>query len=211
MKRDSEEIVKTCHACQVLRDAIHTHPNTLQDMTTPWPFHTWGIHLIGPINPPSSGYIWILATTEYFTKWVEAIPLKKATGAAVANFIRRHIITRFGIPRRLISDNGTPFINKDMKGLTEAYYIKHGRSTLYYLQGNGQVEATNRVILKILKKMKQEYGGKWSDHLPDVLWACKSFVKTATGFLSFSLVYGTEAFNPVELLVPTPRVVLEES
>nr|XP_023873753.1 uncharacterized protein LOC111986358 [Quercus suber] len=57
MKRDSEELVKTCHACQVLRDAIYTNPNMLQDMTTPWPFHTWGLDLIGLINPPSSGYI----------------------------------------------------------------------------------------------------------------------------------------------------------
>ena len=133
MKNDSEELVKTCQACQILGDAIRTHPNVLQDMTTPWPFHTWGLDLIVPINPSSNGYIWIFAATEYFTKWVEAIPLKKATGAAIANFIRGHIITRFGIARRLISDNGTPFINKGMKGLTEAYCIKHGRSTPYYL------------------------------------------------------------------------------
>ena len=99
----------------------------------------------------------------------------------------------------MISDNEIPFINKDMKGLTETYYIKHGRSTPYYPQGNGQAEATNRVMLKILKKMKHEYGGKWSDHLADVLWACRSFVKTATGFSQFSLVYGTEAISPVEL------------
>ena len=51
MKRDSKELVKTCHTCQVLGDAIHTHPNVLQDMKTPWPFHTWGLDLIGPINP----------------------------------------------------------------------------------------------------------------------------------------------------------------
>ena len=88
---------------------------------------------MGPINPSSNGYIWILVATKYFTKWVEAIPLKKATGAAIANFVREHIITRFRIPKRLISDNGTSFINKDMKGLIEAYYIKHGRSTPYYL------------------------------------------------------------------------------
>ena len=211
MKRDFEELVKTCHAYQVLGDAIHTYPNVLQDMTTPWPFHTWGLDVIGPINPPSNGYIWILAATEYFTKWVETIPLKKATGVAVANFIRYHIITRFGIPRRLISDNRTPFISKDMKGLAEAYHIKHGRSTPYYPQGNGQAEATNRVMLKILKKMKQEYGGKWSDHLADVLWAYRSSVKTAIGFSPFSLVYGTEAISPVELVIPTLRVVLEES
>ena len=59
--------------------------------------------------------------------------------------------------------------------------------------------------------MKHGYGGKWSDHLADVLWAYKSSVKTTTGFLPFSLVYGTEAISPVELVIPTPRVVFEES
>ena len=66
-------------------------------------------------------------------------------------------------------------------------------------------------MLKILKKMKHEYGGKWSDHLTDVLWACRSFVKTATGFSPFSLVYGTKTISLMELVVPKPRVVLEEN
>ena len=103
------------------------------------------------------------------------------------------------------------FINKDIKNLTEAYYIKHRRSTPYYPQGNGQAEATNRVMLKILKKMKHEYGGKWSDHLADLLWAYRSFVKTTTRFSPFSLVYGIEAISPIELVVPESRVVLEEN
>ena len=136
--------------------------------------------------------------------------MKKATRAAVASFIREHISIRFGIPKSLIRDNGTPFINKDMKNLIKVYYIKYRRYTSYYPQGNGQVEATNRVILKILKKMKHEYEGKWSDHLTNVLWACRSSVKTATGFSPFSLVYGTEAISPVELVVSTLKVVLEE-
>ena len=84
MKNDSEELVKMCHACQVHGDAIHTHPNVLQDMTTPWSFYTWGLNLIRPINPLSNGHIWILTATKYYTKWVEVILLKKATGATVA-------------------------------------------------------------------------------------------------------------------------------
>ena len=59
--------------------------------------------------------------------------------------------------------------------------------------------------------MKHEYGGKWSDHLANVLWACRNSMKTATGFSLFSLIYGTEAISPMELVVPTPRVVLEEN
>ena len=59
--------------------------------------------------------------------------------------------------------------------------------------------------------MKYEYGGKWSDHLTDVLWAYRSSLKTFIGFSPFSLVYGTEAISPVELVIPTPRVVVKES
>ena len=59
--------------------------------------------------------------------------------------------------------------------------------------------------------MKREYEGKWSDHLTDVLWACRSSLKITTGFSQFFLVYGTEAISPVELVIPMPRVVLEEN
>uniref|UniRef100_A0A2N9G4I2 Integrase catalytic domain-containing protein n=1 Tax=Fagus sylvatica TaxID=28930 RepID=A0A2N9G4I2_FAGSY len=194
MKKDAADFVKTCHTCQVQANLIHTHPTSLQNMATPWPFHTWGLDLIGPINPASGGYIWILVATEYFTKWAEAIPLRKATGAAVANFIRKHIITRFGIPYKLISDNGTPFINKDMREVLEHYQVKHRRSTPYYPQGNGQAEATNRMLLRILSKMVFDYGNDWRAHLADVLWAYRSSPKIATGFTPFSLVYGIDTY-----------------
>ena len=121
MKKDATDFVKTCHTCQIQANLIHTHPTNLQNMATPWPFHTWGLDLIGPINPASGGYIWILVATEYFTKLVEAIPLRKVTGAAILNFIREHIITCFGISYKLISDNGTPFINKDVREVLEHY------------------------------------------------------------------------------------------
>uniref|UniRef100_A0A2N9HTM4 Integrase catalytic domain-containing protein n=1 Tax=Fagus sylvatica TaxID=28930 RepID=A0A2N9HTM4_FAGSY len=153
------------------------------------------------------GHIWILVATEYFTKWVEAVSLRKATGAAVANFIREHIITRFGIPYKLICDNGTPFVNKDVRELLEHYQVKHRRSTPYYPQGNGQAEATNRMLLRILSKMVFDYGSNWNSHLADVLWAYRSSPKTATGFTPFSLVYGTDTISPTELVVPTPRVL----
>jgi ribonuclease HI len=207
MKRDTADFVKACHTCQMQANLIHTHPTNLQNMATPWPFHTWGLDLIGPINPPSGGYIWILAATEYFTKWVEAIPLRKATGAAVANFIREHIITRFGIPHKVISDNGTPFVNKDVREVLEHYRIKHRRSTPYYPQGNGQAEATNRMLLRILSKMVFYYGKGWNSHLADVLWAYRGSPKTATSFTPFSLVYGTDVISPPELLVPSPRIL----
>ena len=63
--------------------------------------------------------------TKYFTKWVEAIPLRKATGGAMASFIKENIIVRFGLPHRIISDNGMPFVNKKVRKMLEFYQVKH--------------------------------------------------------------------------------------
>ena len=108
---------------------------------------------MGPVNPPSCGYIWILVATEYFTKYAEAISLCKAIGGAVANFIKENIIVRFGVSHRIISDNGTPFVNSDVRKMLEFYQVKHYRSSFYYPQGNGQAEATNMTLIKIISKM----------------------------------------------------------
>ena len=137
-------------------------------MVTPWPFHAWGLDLVGPVNPPSRGYIWILVATEYFTNWAEAVPLRKATGGEVANFIKENII-RFGVPHKIISDNGTPFVNSDVRKMLEFYKVKHHRSSPYYPQGNGQAEATNKTLIKIISKISQEYTEGWAMHLPDTL------------------------------------------
>uniref|UniRef100_A0A2N9EJ59 Integrase catalytic domain-containing protein n=1 Tax=Fagus sylvatica TaxID=28930 RepID=A0A2N9EJ59_FAGSY len=187
MSAEAAEIQSQCPTCQ-----FHYSNEEISSALSIW---------------ASGGYIWILVATEYFTKWVEAIPLRKATGAAVANFIREHIITRFGIPYKLITDNGTPFINKDVREVLEHYRVKHRRSTPYYPQGNGQAEATNRMLLRILSKMVFDYGNDWKAHLADVLWAYRSSPKTATGFTPFSLVYGTDTISPTELVVPSPRVM----
>ena len=88
--------------------------------------------MVGPINPPSRGYIWILIVTEYFTKWAEAVLLQKATGGAVANFIKENIIVRFRVPHKIISDNGTPFVNSDVRKMLEFYQVKHHRLSPYY-------------------------------------------------------------------------------
>ena len=90
-------------------------------------------------------------------------------GGAVANFIKEDIIVRFGVPHRIISDNGTPFINSEMRKMLEFYQIKHHRLSPYYPQRNRQAEATNKTLIKIISKMSQEYTGGWVTHLPNAL------------------------------------------
>ena len=77
--------------------------------------------------------------TKHFTKWVEAIPLKKATGVAISNFICKHIITWFGVPTNLISDNGTPFVNKDVRSLLKSIALSIGDLLHIALKGTARL------------------------------------------------------------------------
>ena len=208
MENDAFNFAKKCVACQKHGNAIHAPAVALHSLTTPWPFHTWAFDLIGPIHPSSRGCIWILVGTECFTKWVEAIPLKKATGPAVANFMKEHIICRFGIPKRVLSDNGTPFVNSHVRQLLASYGIDHAKSTPYYPKGNGQAEATNKTLLKVLSRMVHDNHKEWHDKLPLALWAYRTSKRSPTQATPFSLVYGAEAIMPIEVLVPSARLAI---
>jgi hypothetical protein len=72
--------------------------------------------LIGQINPPSSKeHRFVLLATDYFNKWIEAIPLKKVTSENMVEFVKEHIIYRFGIPQTITTDQGTQFTSQSSK------------------------------------------------------------------------------------------------
>ena len=70
----------------------------------------WGLDFIGLINPPSSArHKWVLIVTDYFTKWIEAVPLKDANESAILGFYE-DLVCRFGVPDFIISDNALAFV-----------------------------------------------------------------------------------------------------
>jgi hypothetical protein len=74
----------------------------------PWPFRGWAIDLIKQIYPPSSkGHIFVLVSTDYFTKWVEAIPIKTVTSGNMIDFFNERIVYQFGIPQTITTDQGS--------------------------------------------------------------------------------------------------------
>src|SRR3954468_1650858 len=108
----------------------------------PWPFSGWALDLIGEIHPKSSKVQrYILVGIDYFTKWVEAIPLANVDQEAVIEFIQKHIIYRFGIPESITTDQGSVFTGRKMQDFAKEIGFKLFTSTPYYAQANGQVEA----------------------------------------------------------------------
>ena len=95
-----------------------------------------------------------------------------------------------------------------MDTLVQEYGIQHHRSSAYKPQTNGAVQAANKNIKRILRKMV-ETSRDWSEKLPFALWAYRTSFRTSTGATPYSLVYGMEAVLPVEIEIGSLRVALE--
>jgi hypothetical protein len=148
------KFAKRCHECQIHGNFIHQPHELLHPTSMSWPSEMWGMDVVGPIHPTSSkGHKFILVATDYFSKWVEVVALIEVKAKNVENLIRTNLIYRFGVSSRMISDNGSNFRSKQVERMCAKFKIKHSFSTGYNLFANGQAEAFNKVLCKLLKKM----------------------------------------------------------
>ncbi|KAL2230940.1 UNVERIFIED_CONTAM: Gag-Pol polyprotein [Sesamum indicum] len=167
----------------------------------------WGIDIVGPFPPTQAQKKFIIVAVEYFSKWVKAKAVAKISEKEVINFIWKNIICRFGIPRVLISDNGTQFQGRKITEWCKELKIAQHFTAVANPQANGQTEVTNRTILQHLKT-RLENKGSWVDELPGVLWAYRTTPRSASGETPFCLVYGTEAIILAEIGEESQRVAL---
>ena len=178
-------------------------------MSSPWPITAWGMDIIDPIEPAASnGDKFILVAIDYFTKWAEAASYKSETKRVVADFIRDNLICRSGVPESIITDNGVNLNSHLMRDIYEQFKITHQNSTAYHPQINGAVEAANKNIKKILRKIIDNHRG-WQEMFPYALLGYRTTVGTSTGATPYFLVYGTKAFIPAEVEISPLRIIQE--
>ncbi|XP_020677181.2 uncharacterized protein K02A2.6-like, partial [Dendrobium catenatum] len=147
MVRDCIDHAKRCHECQIYGDVIHQPPNTLHSTLASWPFECWGTDIFGPIDPPSSpGHRFILAATDYFSKLTEVAPFREVTSEQVIYFFTHNVVYRFGVPRRIILDNGTAFKSTKIYKFVDRHKIDWRYSYIYNPRANGLAEAFNKTL-----------------------------------------------------------------
>jgi ribonuclease HI len=109
--QDAVEMVKSCKACQFHAKQIHTPTQALQMILPSWPFTVWGVDILRPFPRVIGGYWYLFVAIDKFTKWPEATPMVNITQGAAVAFLKS-IVYRFGVPSRIITDNGTQFTSQ---------------------------------------------------------------------------------------------------
>ncbi|XP_052739581.1 uncharacterized protein LOC128198386 [Bicyclus anynana] len=154
-------------------------------------FETIAIDLFGPLPSAPDGKAWILIVQDNATRWVELFALESATAEACAETLLNEVILRYGLPRRLTSDNGSQFVSAVMQKLCFCLGIKHTFTPIYHPQAN-PVERRNRDLKTQLGILVEGNHSSWPEKLPSIRFAMNTSVCTSTEKTPAYLTFGRE-------------------
>ncbi|XP_021986282.1 uncharacterized protein LOC110882608 [Helianthus annuus] len=171
MHVDALKELRKCDSCQRHSPKTLRLKDDLIPVSTAWPFQQWGIDMVGPFPDAPGAVKFIIVAVDYFTKWMEAKALTSTTAMMVRKFIWEHVICRFGLPLKIVTDNGTNFASEDLQKWMKEMNIEHTFSSVAHPQGNGQVKSVNKSIVEGIKARLGTKRRGWVDELPSILWA----------------------------------------
>ena len=136
--------------------------------------------------------------------------MRKVTAQSAVKFFKG-LVYHFGVPNRIITDNGTQFMSRTFMQYIQDLGNKVCFASVSHPRSNGLAERANAEVLRGHKTRtfdkQRKCGRYWIDELPTVLWSIRTTPNRATGQTPFSLVYGAEAVLPTELIYGSPRVL----
>ena len=187
---DVAHYCRTCAVCQktVKKGKVFKAPLIVIPPVDE-PFARIAMDIEGPLVRSEKGNRFILVVCDYGTKYPEAIPLKTIDAETIANALI-DIFSRTGIPREILSDQGSNFMSATIKHLCSLLHIKKLKTSPYHPQANGLVENFNGTLKKMLKCYSDETAKDWDKNIPYVLFAYREAKHETTGFYPFEMFYG---------------------
>ena len=200
MTKDVTNHLKTCLPCAKFNPRRRKPPDALQPLSPPdgvWQLISMDFH--GPIVPLSQqGNRYIISATDILSKFVVTKAVKDCTAQTTARFIKEDIISKFGTPRCILTDNGTHFTAALMTELFKILGITHLYATPYHPQTNGQIERYNSTMDAKIAILSNERKTNWDDQLPLVTFNYNSSIHANTHQVPFEMMYGRRPTMPFD-------------
>lgn len=211
LDKDVKHHVKTCDLCQRKKSLNRKSEGLMIPMPIPHQvFETIGMDLMGPMPISSNKYSHIIVITDYLSKYVIAKPLRKTTTDKIIEIVRKHVFYVHGIPKTIITDNGSNLTSRTIREVYDKFKITHKTTSPYRPQTNGQTERYNRVLGTQLAIFANQNTRKWDQYIDALVFAYNTTVHTSHLNTPYHLVFGREPIKPIDQYVKK-RLVTSDS
>ena len=200
--RDVADYCRSCPECQKCTRRRVPRAPMIPIPSVTVPFERIAMDLIGPLPRSRSGNRYVLVVCDYGTRYPEAVPLKSIDAEHIAEELVK-MFARVGIPKEILTDQGSNFTSQLLAELYRLLHVKALRTSPYHPQTDGLVERFNQTLKGMLRKNATEDGKDWDALIPFVLFAYREVPQESTGFSPFELMYGREVRGPLDVLKET--------
>jgi transposase InsO family protein len=200
MREDIRVWIKKCENCAQNKPPTRTPRAPLGNMATGAPMDRLATDILGPLPETARGNKYILLVTDHFSKWVEIFPVPDQTAVTCARVILMEVISRFGCPLSMHTDQGRNYERALFAELCRLLDIKKTRTTARNPRCNGQAERFNRTLLRMIKAYLKGEQEDWDLHLGCLAAAYRTTPHDSTTLTPNLIVLGREVRLPAELV-----------
>ena len=197
---DIQRFCRSCDACQ--KTSCRGRVKKVPLITTPLieePFARVAVDIVGPLPRTNSGKKYILTMVDYATRFPDAIALSGISAEQVSDGLIE-FFSRLGIPKEILSDQGTQFTSELMREVSKLLQSRQIFTTPYHAMSNGLCEKFNGTLKSCLRRVAYKEPKSWDKHIAPLLFAYRETPQASTGFSPFELVFGHRVKGPLTIL-----------
>lgn len=196
MKKDIKGYIRKCPSCQINKTNFKPSKAPMEVTTTSsQPFERLAIDVVGPLPLTINGNRFILTMQDDLTKYSYAVPISNHEAQTIATELSK-FITLFGIPKTILSDQGSDFTSQLMRNVSKLFQTKHIFSSPYHPQTNGALERSHLTLKDYLKHYINEKQNDWDSFIPFAMFAYNCHIHTSTGYSPYQVLFGNKPFLP---------------
>lgn len=196
MKKDIKNYIKKCPSCQLNKVNFKPSKAPMEiTSTSRTPFERLAIDIVGPLPQTINNNRFILTMQDDLTKFSNAVAIPNHESQTIATHLSQ-FFCMFGIPKSILSDQGSDFTSKLMKDLSRLFQTKHILSSPYHPQTNGALERSHLTLKDYLKHYINDKQTDWDEFVPFAMFAYNSHVHKSTGHTPYEVLFGFKPYLP---------------
>ena len=199
MARDVQSYTQNCELCKLIKSRANISHGLLRPIVVTRPFQLVGVD-VAILRVTDNSHRYILVTIDYFTNWVEAVPMKSMTAEECTRAFFSSVVSRHGCPEEIMSDSGTQFLSGTFDKFCQAFNIRQRQSSPHSHQANGKVEKFIGFLKAALALITQaDKKHKWDEMIDHRLFVYRTSFNRMLNDTPFFLIHGRDALLPQDL------------